>query len=551
MPISLSRNLPRFNGTSITLDFAERPICRHCKKTMRIVSSPKSKLVVGLRENYEVRKVYYQCGQALCPGGDESYKTPENTFYPSKSHYDYDIYAKVVELRWKYKITYEEIVKEMEARFGILINHSMIEKILKIYEIGCSIKYKPEYVEKINANGGVLLTIDGMKPLKGNKPLYVDYLYFTGLTIHAQRLTSETQKNISTFLRNAKKRINEELGVKVIGIVSDALPAQRKAIEEVFPDVPHCLCHYHFFKLVFKEPKALDNSLMTQTRKFLRSLFYLKKKEVYSNKGWAWETKSSFTDDLLELLRNLSNWKVRPKDPYFVGLTLYARLKDVYRVLDLCVKDLEAKNRQFKDEKVVRKLHSKLKEFFKTKTDDVKELKVIRKYLSDIKNILDEPKTSAEIALKKMEKYCDTLKKQSSRANCGLTEKVFVVDLLKFVESKGEKLFAFKRIKGAPRTNNSHELMYKQLKHFLRRVIGHNSAKSYLLSHGERIVFVKEAEMFEGILEIIKNTDHEFARDLIESERVSRSSIKFIIHNPVKWELKIEDLIKKWKNLEY
>ena len=197
MPVSLSRRLPRFNGTSIILDFPERPICEHCKKPMRIVSSPKPKLIVGLRENYEVRKVYYRCGQALCPGGDEPYITPKNPLYPSKSHYDYEIYAKVAELRWKYKLTYEEIVKEMEDQFGILINHSMIEKILKIYEIGCSEKYKPEYTEKINMNGGILLTIDGMKPLKGNKPLYAAFDYFTGLTIHAKRLKSESQKNIS------------------------------------------------------------------------------------------------------------------------------------------------------------------------------------------------------------------------------------------------------------------------------------------------------------------------------------------------------------------
>ena len=549
MPVSLSRNLPRYNGIDITLDFKRRPICKHCKKPMRIISSPKPKLVVGLRENYYVRKVYYQCGQALCPGREEPYTAPENTFYPSKSHYDYEVYAKVVELRWKYKLTYGEIVKEMKDQFGIIINHSMIEKILKIYEIGCSEKYKPEYIEKIKANGGVLLTIDGMKPLKGNKPLYAAYDYFTGLIIHAKRLTSETQKNISTFLLTVKERINNEFSAKIIGVVSDALVAQRKAIEEVLPTIPHCLCHFHFFKLVFNAPKALDNSLMTQTRSFLRNLQYIKKLKMVSEDGVNWKPTSSFTVEILDVLKSLSNWQKRPKDPYFVGLELFSRVNDMYSVLDLCVKDLDAKNKQIIDEKIIRRLHLKLKMFIKTKRSVVKELNIIQNYLNKIKEILEDPKSNAEEALKQLENFSKKLNKVQSRPDCGLIEKKFIEDLLKYVGSKGEKLFNFKRIDGAPRTNNLHELMYKQLKHFLRRVIGFHTAKSYLLSHGERIVFVDRAESFEGILEIIKKTDHRLARNLIDSERISRRSIQFIIHNPEKWEEKIQDLIKKWENL--
>lgn len=63
------------------------------------------------------------------------------------------------------------------------------------------------------------------------------YDYFTGLTIHSKRLKSESTRNIAKFLKIA-------------------------AIEKVFPDVPHCLCHYHFYKFVFDAPKRLDSNLM-------------------------------------------------------------------------------------------------------------------------------------------------------------------------------------------------------------------------------------------------------------------------------------------------
>jgi len=178
-------------------------------------------------------------------------------------------------MRWKEKLTYEEIIAKMEEKFGIVLNLATTERMLKLYEIGCSEKYRSEYVEKIKSNDGILLTIDGMKPLKGNPRLYASYDYFTELPLHSKRLTSESTKSIVNFINTAKQRIASELGVDIIGIISDALPAERKAIEIVLPDVPYCLCHYHFYKFVFGAPKKLNNNLMSQSLKFLGNLYYL------------------------------------------------------------------------------------------------------------------------------------------------------------------------------------------------------------------------------------------------------------------------------------
>jgi len=69
------------------------------------------------------------------------------------------------------------------------------------------------------------------------------------------------------------------------------------------------------------------------------------------------------------------------------------------------------------------------------------------------------------------------------------------------------------------------------------------------LSHGERIVFVDQSESFKGILEILKSIDHLEARKLIKAERFSRDSIRFIIHDPNKWALKLDELKQKWIEL--
>jgi len=549
MPTSVSKYLPRHNGTTKTINLDERPICKHCKSPMKIVSSTVVGPIVGLIENYDVQKYYYQCGRALCDGGDEKPIKPKNTIYPPKSDYDYEVYAKVAEFRWRHKLTYEEIIDAMKKDFGIVLNLATIERMLKTYEIGCSQKYKPKYIKKIQKNGGILLTIDGMQPLKGNPPLYTMRDEFTRLKIHSKRLTSESTTQIKACLISAKLRIETELGVEVIGIISDAHPKQRKAIAEVFPGVPHCLCHYHFYKYVFRAPKDLDSNLMTQTRKFLRGLYFLNKEKIYANQGKHWEPNFSFTKEILTVLRSLSNWKSRPKDPYFVGAELFSRLADMSVLLEKLIAKIDAAGKHFEDEKVIRGLYLKIKEYVNANQDKKQELETVKVYLSEIKDILDEEKASAANALDLLEEYCKKLAELRLREDCGLVEAQFIEELTKYVETKGELLFNFKRIEGAPKTNNSHELSFKQLKHFLRKMIGFRTAKSYLLSHGEYIIFVDPQESFEGILEIFKNMDYSKARQLIRSERTSRDSIRFVMHDLIKWNSKLQDLKQKANEL--
>jgi len=549
MPASVSKFLPRHDGTTKTIDFVERPVCKHCKNAMKIVKTSLVGPIVGLLENYDVSKVYYRCGRALCPGGDKSPLSPENKIYPYKSDYDHEVYAKVAELRWSHKHTYEEIIDKMSKQYKIVLNLATIERMLKIYEIGCSEKYKPEIIEAIKKNGGVLLTIDGMRPSSGNPGLYTIYDYFTGLTIHSKRLKSESTVNITKLLEIAKKRISKELNVPIVGVMSDALPAQRKAIEKALPDVPHCLCHYHFYKFVFDAPKKLDSNLMTQTRIFLKSLWYLKKSTKYNYQGTTWEPTYSITKELIEILNNISKWKPRPKDPYFVGLELFSRLTDINSILDAFLGELRDSGSHFEDEPVIKDLHLKISDYCNSKTDVVIELGLVKEYIAEIKAILDDIDASAEKALDKLEKYSKILVNRLTSEDCFEKEKKFIKTLRKYLENKGALLFNYKRIEGAPKTNNSHELAFKQLKHFLRRVIGFQTANHYLLSHGERIVFVNPHESFKGILEILKKMDHQKARKLIRSERTSRDSIRYILHDPERWAIKIEELTKKLKIL--
>jgi len=70
-PISVSKYLPHYKGTTKTLDFDEHPTCIYCKKPMKIDKTYIIGPIVGLSENYHVQKLTYRYGKALCPGGEE------------------------------------------------------------------------------------------------------------------------------------------------------------------------------------------------------------------------------------------------------------------------------------------------------------------------------------------------------------------------------------------------------------------------------------------------------------------------------------------------
>jgi len=110
------------------------------------------------------------------------------------------------------------------------------------------------------------------------------------------------------------------------------------------------------------------------------------------------------------------------------------------------------------------------------------ELGRIKVNLAILKGILNDLDISAKQGLRRLRLLRDQLRKARLRPQCGETERKFAEAMMKYVGTKGELLFNYKLVPGAPTTNNAQELKIKQLKHFLRRVIGHSAASAFLLT---------------------------------------------------------------------
>lgn len=448
----------------------------------------------------------------------------------------------MVELRWKYKLTYDQIVERMERDNGVIINHSAVEIILKMYEIGCAEKYRPEYISNIKLYGGIVLMIDGMEPLKGERGLYVARDHRTGLVLGSRLLPNQKQTTIEQFLQSVKERVERELGVPILGIISDALPAQRLAIKTVFPGVPHCLCHFHFYNLVLQSPKQGDSHLVTQIRKDLRDMYDIKMFKEARDAGESFTTENRFVVAILDALLTLSNWSKKPQDPCFTGLVLWQRVNDIAQVIREACTHFEAHSFSEIEQKIILRVDEKLAACIESLQQLATDLDHVREMLDELEKILSDDIDSSEEGLAKMRAFRDKVRKRGKVKGASKIEVDFCDALVKFVNTKGKLLFNYRDVEGAERTNNDHELFYKQLKHMLRKMIGFAAASVFLLGHGERIVYVKPDESPEMIREILTSMNLGAARETIANERKSRDLLMYIMHDAVKWDVEIQEL---------
>ncbi|HME52780.1 MAG TPA: hypothetical protein VKM55_11225 [Candidatus Lokiarchaeia archaeon] len=542
--------LSRYHDNTIELDFDQVPHCHLCGRKMKVQARSKPHKVVGKDENYCLVTVYRRCGNSLCPGSLEKPIAPENPYVMLGCEFDYDVQALICELRFKHHYTDKEITEYLPEHHGIWIDETTVGDIVKLYEVGCSQKLKPKMVEKIKRNGGIILTVDAMEPLKGEPSIYMARDEATDLKLGAEQLSNKKESSIEKFLQDVKGRIDTELGVEVIGIMSDAQKEQVDALKKVFPGVPLFSCEYHFYRNVLKAPLEADSHVMTTIRAMVRKLSDVKAYKARELTNGSKDEETSLVDEVLEATFALSNWSKKPRDPAFSGLELRGRVVDVLGVVREMHVELGTGIFTKHEEKVITRVKIGLEKCVTTTRRATSGLKRIKGHLERIMLILDADEETAEDGLERLRLFKEELVKSSIEMKCTRFEKLFIEELDKYIETKGERLFTHRLVKGAPRTNNKHELDHLKVKHLLRRTIGHAAASYYLLVHGAHLIFVNPEEKPDDIKKILRGMDVDAAKKVIAAEKKPRTAMSIIMHVKDKWKEKVARLRVKLFDLK-
>jgi hypothetical protein len=209
------------------------------------------------------------------------------------SSYSYDVLCLVGELRFKHHRTCKEIADALNER-GVVTSERYAQTLYERYQTLLSVSLddhvKQTLTETTAENGGIILSMDGVQPEKGNEMLYVIREVFSGTILAAQNMKSGAAAELRTLIEPII-----ELGYPIAGIVSDGQISIRKAFESLLPDVPYQYCQYHYLKDIAKPIVDADRKLKMELKKSMRGLRDVERKIEQAEKKAAEIAQTSVT----------------------------------------------------------------------------------------------------------------------------------------------------------------------------------------------------------------------------------------------------------------
>jgi len=257
--------------------------CPHCGVKLKRSHTAWNKKVSTLDGVIHAWSMAYVCTNTNCQHTSVSYKSAEAEALSMKhSSYGYDVLCLVGELRFKQHRTCKEITDALNER-GIVTSERYAQTLYERYQTLLSASLdehvKQTLAETTAENGGIILSMDGVQPEKGNEMLYVIREVFSGTILAAQNMKSGAAAELRTLIDPII-----ELGYPIVGIVSDGQVSIRQAFESLLPDVPYQYCQYHYLKDIAKPAVDADRKLKMELKKSMRGLREVERKVEHAEK---------------------------------------------------------------------------------------------------------------------------------------------------------------------------------------------------------------------------------------------------------------------------
>ena len=165
----------------------------------------------------------------------------------SGCNFAYDAIAEIGCLRYFYHYQVEEIRDIFKEKYDLKISSSEIENLECKFITYLSIVHENStqlLQQYIKNQGGYILHID--TTCEGDSPKLASSIdSISGFILHSAKLKSENEQEIKIFLTELKVKFGVPLAV-----MSDMSPGIRKGVIEIFGDIAHYICHYHFLEMI-------------------------------------------------------------------------------------------------------------------------------------------------------------------------------------------------------------------------------------------------------------------------------------------------------------
>src|SRR6266704_2360289 len=226
--------------------------CPECHRTLHEAMTLTRRTVITLKGVIKLNHAGYRCPDVDCPGHQRTYRSPEaDALALPYFTFGLDVVLLVGRLHLGKHQTVDEVHQELLERLAPLGVTMARREILYLFEAYCTllrasseVKDDQEWLLQVKKNGGIIVSVDGIQPEKGNETVYVVRDALTGRVLAAEQVSSSETA------------------------VMKALVLQ--AVEQLWPQVPHQVCQFHALRDAAQPAFEADKKVKTAMRKRLQ-----------------------------------------------------------------------------------------------------------------------------------------------------------------------------------------------------------------------------------------------------------------------------------------
>jgi hypothetical protein len=252
---------------------AEMTMCPTCGSRLRRALTVSQRTVVTLDGVRQIVHCGYRCPQTDCPTASRAYRSTvaDGLALPGFT-FGLDVVLLVGHLRLSDHQTVDEIHGAVQARLtplGVTISR---REILYLFDAYCTLLRTSQTIADDHAwqahlrtTGGVIISIDGIQPDKGSETIYLVRDVVTGRLLAAENIRCSDTATMTALLQPIR-----DLGIPVVGAVSDAQESLLQSIAAVWPDIPHQVCQFHYLREASRPMFDIDRKVRKQIRKAIQ-----------------------------------------------------------------------------------------------------------------------------------------------------------------------------------------------------------------------------------------------------------------------------------------
>lgn len=226
----------------------EQQTCPECHRRLRRAVTLSERTVVTLQEVVKVVHAGYRCPEPTCSAHQRTYRSnrADALALPGFT-FGLDIVLLIGRLRLGNHQTLDETHQQVLSRLaplGVSMSRREVLYLFNAYctllRVGTDAKEDESWQAQVKQNGGIIVSMDGIQPDKGNETIYLVRDALSGRVLSAANVTFSGIATLKDILAPVTT-----LGVPVLGTISDAQEPLLKALEQTWPEVPHQICQFH------------------------------------------------------------------------------------------------------------------------------------------------------------------------------------------------------------------------------------------------------------------------------------------------------------------